>query len=151
MNVYADSNFIVSLYLPWRDNGLALRIHQEEGRSPLPVTSLTRCEVINSFQLSYFLGKSGAGPSFTSEQILLAEQDFLDDLRDGEILRRATAEEARLDALFVSLSHRHTGRHGFRTYDLMHVATALSFGCRSFWSFDTKASRLAKLEGLKTA
>ena len=46
------------------------------------------------------------------------------------------------------LSLRHTARRGFRTYDLLHVASALLLGCDSFLSFDEKASQLAKLEGL---
>ena len=45
---------------------------------------------------------------------------------------------------------QHTARHGFRTYDLLHVASALTLKCDGFWSFDPKASKLAALEGLET-
>lgn len=38
--------------------------------------------------------------------------------------------------------------HGFRTYDIIHVATALALGCDTFWSFDQKARKLANLQGL---
>ncbi|MBI5769186.1 MAG: hypothetical protein HZA93_15440 [Verrucomicrobia bacterium] len=48
------------------------------------------------------------------------------------------------------LSLRHTASHGFRAYDVAHVASALLLGCDAFWSFDAKASQLAKREGLKT-
>ena len=34
--------------------------------------------------------------------------------------------------------------------DILHVASALLLGCDTFWSFDVKALKLAKLEGLKT-
>jgi predicted nucleic acid-binding protein len=50
---------------------------------------------------------------------------------------------------FEELSLRHTARHGFRTYDLLHVASALALKCDTFWSFDSKASKPAELEGLK--
>jgi hypothetical protein len=47
------------------------------------------------------------------------------------------------------LSLRHTAKHGFRAYDVLHVSSALLLRCDTFWSFDPKASRLAVLEGLK--
>jgi predicted nucleic acid-binding protein len=56
---------------------------------------------------------------------------------------------AELQVQFEELALRHTASHGFRTYDLMHVASALLLKCDAFWSFDPKASRLASLEGLK--
>ena len=59
------------------------------------------------------------------------------------------ANPATLERQFEELSLRHTAKYGFRTYDLLHVASALIFDCDTFWSFDTKASRLAKLEGLE--
>jgi len=54
-----------------------------------------------------------------------------------------------LEQQFEELSLRHTARRGFRTYDLLHVASALALKCGMFWSFDPKASKLAALEGLK--
>src|SRR5688572_23997575 len=50
---------------------------------------------------------------------------------------------------FEELALRHTAKHGFRTYDLIHVASALVLRCDTFWSFDPKASKLASLEGLR--
>lgn len=52
-------------------------------------------------------------------------------------------------AKFEEIALRHTARHGFRAYDIMHVAAALVLKCQSFWSFRKKACKLAKLEGLK--
>jgi len=49
---------------------------------------------------------------------------------------------------FQELSLRHTARHGFRTYDILHFSSALLLRCDTSWSFDPKASKLAKLEGL---
>ncbi len=57
---------------------------------------------------------------------------------------------ANLKDVFDRLSYRHTAKHGFRTYDILHVASALLLGCDTFWSFDVKALKLAKLEGLTT-
>jgi predicted nucleic acid-binding protein len=54
-----------------------------------------------------------------------------------------------LEGQFEELSLRRTARYGCRTYDLVHVASALLLGCDALWSFDTKATHLAQLEGLK--
>ena len=56
---------------------------------------------------------------------------------------------AELEKQFAELSLRHTARHGFRTCDLLPVASALVLKCDGFWSFDPKAARLPALEGLK--
>ena len=56
---------------------------------------------------------------------------------------------ADITAKFEDLALRYTAKHGFRTYDILHVAAALVLKCQTFWSFDKKASKLAKLEGLK--
>ena len=43
---------------------------------------------------------------------------------------------------------RHTAKHGFLTYDMLHVASDLLLGCDTFWSFDIQVRKLAELEGL---
>jgi predicted nucleic acid-binding protein len=61
----------------------------------------------------------------------------LTDLPLDEVTRR-----------FEDLALRHTAKHGFRAYDILHVSSALTLKCHTFWSFDKRASKLAKLEGL---
>jgi predicted nucleic acid-binding protein len=48
-----------------------------------------------------------------------------------------------------SLSTRFTQNGGHRSFDILHVATALHFGAREFLTFDVNQKRLAKAEGLK--
>ena len=55
-----------------------------------------------------------------------------------------------LEMEVTSLVARHTSKHGFRTYDILHVAATVTLGCQRFISFDTKALALAKLVGLQT-
>jgi predicted nucleic acid-binding protein len=68
----------------------------------------------------------------------------------GDVLVWQALPEDELEATFETLAYRHTATGEFRTYDLLHVAAALVLGCDSFWSFDARACRLAKLAGLKT-
>ena len=44
------------------------------------------------------------------------------------------------DVAFVALRHRRVAK-----YDILHVSSALVLGCDTFWSFHTKAKKLAKL------
>jgi hypothetical protein len=41
-------------------------------------------------------------------------------------------EATHVEKKFEELSLRRTTRHGFRTYDLLHVASALLLGCDIF-------------------
>ena len=82
------------------------------------------------------------------EQAAVALATFRDDLKDGKFLRLARPDTARLEALVEETALRHTARNGFRTYDILHVATAVILGCDTFFSFDVRAKKLAELEGL---
>jgi len=115
----------------------------------LPLTWLHRVEIVNAFQLHVFLSRV-AGQTFVSpEQAALAHANFRGDVQNAGFLRSVAIPAADLEKQFEELSLRHTAKHGFRTYDLLHVASALALKCDSFWSFDPKASKLAALEGLK--
>ena len=48
------------------------------------------------------------------------------------------------DGALVAMCHRCAAK-----YDILLVSSALVLGCDTFWSFDTKPKKLAKLEGLK--
>lgn len=104
--------------------------------------------MVNALQLHVFVGKQPGHVRVTAEQAAAAWASFRDDLERGAFLRPARLSEAALEQRVEELALRHTARVGFRTYDLLHVACALLLECDSFWSFDTRASRLAGLEGL---
>ena len=47
------------------------------------------------------------------------------------------------------LSKRHTTIGGHRSFDILHVATALQLEAEEFLSFDERQRKLAQAEGLK--
>ena len=73
---------------------------------------------------------------------------FFEQMDLGIRFRRCQVSEQQVERIFMDLAHRHTAREGFRTYDILHVASALVLGCDTFWSFDATAKKLARLEGL---
>ena len=152
MTPYADTNFFSRLYLPLVESEQAARWVERaraEASSPLPVTWLHRLETINAFQLHVFAGKARGQTHVTPEQAAAAHATFRADLARPTFLRPVQIGLPELEAQFEELALRHTAKHGFRTYDLLHAASALVLACDTFWSFDPKASKLASLEGLR--
>jgi predicted nucleic acid-binding protein len=106
-------------------------------------------ELANAFELSVWLGKQGGQPRVTSQTAAVALETFRNDLAAETFLHEATVEVSTLQPLFEETAARHTAKHGFRTYDILHVVSARLLGCDHFFSFDAKANALAKIEGLK--
>lgn len=77
-------------------------------------------------------------------QLLL---DFDDDLRAG-LWAPQTINITAVRAIASSLSEKHTLAFGSRSFDILHVATALHLGARDFLTFDDRQRRLAEAEGL---
>jgi predicted nucleic acid-binding protein len=153
MKPYADTNFLSRFYLRLKESEETIAGFLErarvQGSGPLPVTWLHRMETLNSFELYVFAGTVGGQVRVTREQAAAAAATFRDDLGRPSFVRPVHLEFSELEAEFEELALRHAARHGFRTYDLLHVSSALLLGCDTFWSFDPKASKLAKLEGLE--
>ena len=153
MKPYADTNFFTRYYLEMAESAVVTALAEQAERrtaAPLPVTWLHRMEVCNALQLHVFQGRSPGHKRVTPEQAAAAHALFRDELNRHALLRPATLATADLERQFEELSLRHTAQHGFRAYDLLHVASALLLTCDVFWSFDPKANKLATLEGLET-
>jgi predicted nucleic acid-binding protein len=153
MRPYADTNFFTRFYLALPEHRAAVGRVEEanrEGAALLPITWLHRLELVNALQLHVFAGVQRGQTRITAEQAAAALATFREHLEAREFLGHAALDAAALEAQFEALSLRHTARYGFRTYDLLHVSSALVLGCDGFWSFDPKAARLAALEGLAT-
>ena len=151
MKPYADPHFFTSYYLELPESGrvLALVEAAEQGDAPpLPVSWLHRIELGNAIQMHVFQGRQPGHKRVTPAQAAAARATFREELQQGELLRAVALPQEALERRCEDLSLRYTARHGFRTYDLLHVSSALLLGCDTFWSFDTKASALAALEGL---
>ena len=154
MKPYADTNFFTALICGGPHAAAAGELSSRARNAaapPFPVTFLGRIETANAFEQQVFLTRNGVpGVHSNPESALVQEAFFLDELQQATVLCPVSLPEAALEAKSLALAHRHTAKHGFRTYDLMHVASALLLGCDTFWSFDDRAKKLARLEGLRT-
>jgi len=153
MTPYADTNFITALVSGGMHRAEAHRLRKEileSGWPRLPITFLTRMEVTNAIHQQVFLTRNGVpGIHASPEAAAVDELLFAEELQLGETMILTDIDLGMLGEIFDTLAHRHTIKHGFRAYDVIHVASALVLDCDTFWSFDAKAKKLAKLEGLR--
>lgn len=153
MTTYIDANALVRYYLhiAGRERLVAaLPAPAQRDSWPVPVTDLVRFEVGNAIERMVFETRHGGTAQITPEMAVVAHADFEADLAQKRLFLQVPLTLADIEPEFVSLVRRHTAKHGFRTYDIMHVSSAVALRCKRFLSFDAKANALAKLAGLET-
>ena len=102
----------------------------------LPITLHGRAEIVNSIALAVFRGdilpEAGEGALAGLESDLSEGRLHIADLLWRKALERA-----------AELSRRYTPKLGTRTLDVLHVASALVLGCRTFVTYDDRQAALA--------
>ena len=152
MALYCDTNLLIRLYCEMPDSSQTIERLKSLRRSRdtrLHITWLHQLEMANALQQLVFFARNGRGIRMTPERATIALADFDEDLSTGHGLIQSPVAVGELVRATRELSLRHTASHGFRAYDIAHIACAHLLGCESFWSFDVKACKLANLEGLK--
>jgi len=152
MRPYADTNFFTRLYLSLPESAQADRLVEQaksKGAPPLPITWLHQVELTNAFEFSVWLSKQRGQPRVTPQNAAVALETFKADLASEIFLCSAAVDVSTLTSLFEDVASRHTAKHGFRTYDILHVVAARVLGCDRFFSFDAKSNKLAQIEGLE--
>lgn len=152
MKVFADTNFFTNLWTSLSHSSEADQLWSEAVAvgSRVFVTRLVNLEYTNALQRLLYEARHGTqAVQITMEIAQIARMEMNEALRLGATVKLTVPDEAAVDAMFDSLVYRHTASLGFRTADIMHVASALVLGCDTFWSFDERAKKLAKLAGLR--
>jgi len=139
LTIYADTSFLVSLYVPDRHSAEAQR-RLVAGPS-VWLTALHRAEFTHAVYQHVFQRKISAAEA---QQVL---RDMEEDRAAG-VWREADLPEMALERS-ADLAHKHGARLGVRTLDSLHVASALELKAERFWTFDKRQSKLAELEHLK--
>lgn len=138
---YADTGFIVSLYLEETTSEVASR-EAAAMKEPLALIPLSQLEIRNAFNRAVNQGR-----------ITLAQRDTYFEIVAGGLesgLFVATPiPGVELHSKARELSDRHTPRLATRSLDLLHVAAAALLGAKVFYSFDERQRKAAAGEGLK--
>ena len=138
MIAYADTGFLVSLYGQDSQSSLARALVQS--RPVFLLTSLGEAEFTNAVELRIFRKE------WSRQEANAVRQAFSQHQAAGVFRMEPLTSEVWEKALV--LSRRHSAKVGARTLDLVHVAAALILRPDSFFSFDERQRRVAKLERL---
>ena len=151
MSAYADTNFLTSLYLPRVHSSSAQRLLADYLRrhdAALPFTPLHRLEFRNAIRLAVFRQAALGEPPVDRTAARRVQVENEADLSERVFIEHTPIDWTEALRQAEILSKAHTEDKGFRSLDLLHVGTALSFGAKEFFTFDRGAGQLAKLAGL---
>jgi predicted nucleic acid-binding protein len=135
LRVYADTSFLVSLYTPDVNSGVAAR-KMRGARDVLLLTSFGEVELTNAIELRVYRRE------LTATEVKLALAALESDVRDG--VYTLTPVPAAMYEKARQLSRSHTAKMGTRTLDVLYVAAALVLKADAFYTFDRRQSDLAK-------
>jgi predicted nucleic acid-binding protein len=139
LNVYADTSFLVSLYVLDTNSALAAARMR---RVALPIlnTPFGELELTNAISLRVFrreLNLAEARAAYT-----LFQRDVEGGVVQIRSIPNAAFERAK------QIARRGTPRLGTRSLDVLHVALALLCKAQAFYTFDERQAKLAAAEGL---
>ena len=142
VNAYPETSFLFSLYVPQAHTARAAAAFAAMDE-PLHLTSLNRFELVNAIHLAAFRKTI---PAKHAQASLSAIEE---DIATG-LAALITCDWAAVHGRALQIANQHTGRGGFRGFDILHVATALELGAKEFLSFDAHQVRLATAVDLKS-
>jgi predicted nucleic acid-binding protein len=141
MLTYADTSFIVALYLIQGRSYRAIEI-AERLSEPLPLTPLLLLDFRNALNLAIKRG-----------EISTKERDDMwknleREISDGAFVRISPSVKE-VNRLACQLSDRHGPTIGPESLNLLHLASAKILGVKKFITFETRQAQAGKAEGFK--
>jgi predicted nucleic acid-binding protein len=141
LKAYADSSFIVALYLPQQSSSEAIAL-MERHAQPLPFTPWHRLEVRNAIRLAVWRKVIEAPQGKTQLRQLDA------DLREEALLVHTPVDWTDILREAERLGAAHNLAIGCRSADLFHVAACRELSCDTFLTFDAPQRAMARAAGL---
>jgi len=145
---YPDTSFLCALYRR-QDNSQRALQYRNSMSGPLIVTRLLLWEFRQSARFQAFRHSKNPTVGYP-----LGEAERMISKLDEHIRQESVRVEA---CDFISLlitgeriSKARTFTGGHRSFDLLHVATAIELNAKSFLSFDANQTRLATAVGFET-
>lgn len=139
MSAYADTSFLVSLYV-LDANSAPAAAHMKQAKLPILLTAFGEVELTNAISLRLFRRELLASKARAVRALIRK------DIKDGVFLLSPLG--AAIYERAKQIARRRTPRLGTRTPDVLHVASALVLQADTFYTFDRSQQKLAKSEGL---
>lgn len=147
---YADSSFLVRLLTHEAGSDVLSAAYRRRKCPPMAFGPLHDLEVRNALRWKVWIERQQAGAA--QLQRVVAQRATWESRLDVYFRRgrfsRCAWEWADVVACALELSEKHTATLGTRSFDVLHVAAALTLHCKDFLTCDEKQSKLAKAAGL---
>ena len=147
MIAFADTSFLCALHVPLTHSPKAVAWYRRK-RGPLLISGLVVFEFRQSVRLQVFRHNADRNVGFDVGLADAALAQFEENLQAGAF-QLATIEMADVLDLAERLSARHTEEGGYRSLDVLHVATARHLKADRLLTFDAPQRELAEAVGLK--
>ena len=141
MKAYADSSFIVALYLQQQSSRLAAAFMRQHGE-PLPFTPWHRLEARNAIRLAVFHRAIDFHQCKTQLRQLEA------DLRDESLIIHTPIDWLAVLRQAEKLGAAYNESIGCRSANLFHIAAAIELKAGCFLTLDERQKKMAKAAGL---
>ena len=147
MTGYPDTSFLYAFYLK-QSHSPAAAAYAATMKEPLHLTELLRYEFLQSLRFQVWRHAQDPGAGIVQADADAAINQLESDLQNG-IAVLATCNLMDTLRSANQISKRHTVTRGYRSFDILHVATALHLQAKEFLTFDANQRKLAVAEGLK--
>jgi predicted nucleic acid-binding protein len=147
VTAYPDTSFLCAFYVK-QTNSTAAAAHAATMKKPLYVTELLNYEFRQSLRFQVWRRAANPREGIAQADAQAALNQFDADLAGG-VAVLAPCPLADVFHRAEDISRRHTIKDGYRSFDVLHVATALVLKAEEFLTFDANQRKLAMAEGLK--
>lgn len=147
MTAYPDTSFLCAFYVK-QSNSPSAAAYAATMHEPLHVTAFLAYEFRQSLRFQTWRHcanpREGIAPTDAQAALFQFETDLANDVA---VLAPCNFQE--VFRLAEDLSKQHTSANGHRSFDVLHVATALHLGAKEFLTFDTNQRKLATAQKLR--
>lgn len=136
---YADSGFVVSLYLTTEGTSAQARKEVKRASKPILLSPLSLLEIRNALNFGINRGE------ITGDQRDAVLVEIEAQIEKG-FFRLVEASQSSIYAKAQELSNAHTPTVATRSLDLMHLAAAMLSNAGTFLTFDKRQTKVAMVE-----
>jgi predicted nucleic acid-binding protein len=144
---YPDTSFLCGLYVAQSTSAKALQWMSQQ-LTALAGTSLLFYEFRQSVQFQVFRHSKDKTQGYSAAAAQVALMTLQANIASG-VFQTPQVDWADVHRVAERLAFQYTAKQGHRSFDVLHVATALHLGAAEFLTFDAKQKQLAEAEGLK--
>ena len=148
MNAYPDTSFLCALYRTQDHSARALAF-REAMTEPLHITRLLLWEFRQSVRFQAFRHSQNPKVGYPLREAQRMIDKLMEHLDLG-LVKMAHCDLMNILAIGERISKTRTFDGGHRSFDILHIATAIELEAKAFLSFDVNQIQLAAAEGLAT-